>query len=101
MTLARTRDDALLALDQIDPVVLTRLVLVNDQVRETMETYRAQTSRRAEACYQIVAAGGSYADVARVIGVTSERVRQMVANHLGVDVGELNPQQKEPAANRH
>ena len=49
---------------------------------------------------KLVQAGVSYRDIARLIETTPERARQLVAQHLGVHVNDLNPQAKETVS-RH
>jgi hypothetical protein len=97
----RTRDDALETLNDVDPVWLSRLIIVQDAMLETKETLDAQTWRRYEAVYKLIEAGASYADIARILDVTNERIRQMVAKYLDVEVAQLNPANREPAADRH
>lgn len=91
---ARTRQDAVEAADATDPVWLERLLKANELMNESKETWEAQSRRRDEAAAQLVEAGVSYADVARLLDVSVERARQLIARHLGMNVNQLNPRKK-------
>ena len=87
----RTRDDAIATSRTIEPVWLNRLMIVDEQLGDTLLTAEAQSRRRDEAAYELASAGVSYADIARILEVTPERVRQLVARHLDITVYDLNP----------
>lgn len=90
----RTRHDAVEAAEATDPIWLERLLKADELMVESKATWEAQSRRRDEAATALVQAGLSYADVARLIGVTSERARQLIARHLGMNVNQLNPRQR-------
>lgn len=96
----RTRETALAVAEATDPINLNRLLTLQEQLEETIETMYAQARRRDEAVYELAAAGVTYADIARIIGVTKERVRALTARHLDIHVNDLNPKQTE-VVNRH
>lgn len=98
--MARSREDAIAAAKEHDPTALHQLLTTNDLMIETRDTLKAQSKRRNEAVTKLVRAGVSYRDIARLIYTTPERARQLVAQHLGVHVNDLNPQTAD-VVNRH
>lgn len=94
MSEARTREDAFEAADATDPIWLERLLKADELMAESKETWEAQSRRRDEAAANLVEAGVSYADVARLLDVSVERVRQLIARHLNMNVNQLNPRKR-------
>lgn len=90
----RTREDAFETAEATDPIWLERLLKADELLVETKETWAAQSRRRAEAAAELVDAGVSYADVARLLNVTAERARQLIARHHGMNVNQLNPRKR-------
>jgi hypothetical protein len=97
----RTREDAIAAGRDRDPTALHQLLATHELMIESRETLKAQSARRNEAVTKLVQAGVSYRDIARLIDTTPERARQLVAQHLGIHVNELNPQAREATTSRH
>lgn len=96
----RTKEDAIEAGKALDPHALQQLLATHELMNESRATLKAQSARRSEAVTKLVQAGVSYRDIARLIDTTPERARQLVAQHLGVHVNELNPMPK-ASASRH
>jgi lambda repressor-like predicted transcriptional regulator len=88
----RTREDAIASAKDLDPKALHQLLATTDLIVESRATLKAQSKRRNEAVHDLVQAGVSYRDIGRLIEATPERARQLVAQHLGVHVNDLNPQ---------
>jgi hypothetical protein len=91
----RTREDAIETARLVDPLWLERLLTAHGLLAESTATREAQSRRRDEAAAELFDAGVSYADIGRLLDVTTERVRQIIARHLGVDVYQLNPKPKQ------
>jgi len=87
----RTRDDAVETAEATDPIWLERLLKADELMVESKDTWEAQSRRRDEAAAQLVDAGLSYADIARLLYVSTERARQLIARHHGMHVNQLNP----------
>lgn len=77
----------------MDPLWLERLLIADELMTESRATWEAQSRRRDEAAAGLIDAGVSYADVARLLEVSPERARQLIARHYGMTVNQLNPKQ--------